>query len=86
MRLYDGNGAVLPYEQIVVPMLFERLFGGVWEKSIEYFQKVYRVFSDRTIQTLRFLPSSALIVWEERGNGSGAVGVKVGRGRDEVRG
>lgn len=44
VRLYDGNGAVLPYEQIVVPMLSERLFGGVWEKSIGCPRKVYRVF------------------------------------------
>ena len=38
----------------------ERLYGGIGEKSIEYFQKVYRLFSDRTIQTLRFLRTKAL--------------------------
>ena len=26
---YDGNGAVLPYEQIVAPMLSERFYGGI---------------------------------------------------------
>ena len=45
-RLYDGNRAVLPYNQIVAPMLSERFYGGVWEKSIEYPRKVYRVFSE----------------------------------------
>ena len=43
-RLYDGNGAVLPYKRIVAPMLFERLYGGIWKKSIGYPRKVYRVF------------------------------------------
>ena len=40
-------------------MLSEGMHGGIGEKSIEYFQKVYRLFSDRTKQTLRYLPSSA---------------------------
>ena len=40
-------------------MSFERLYGGIGEKSIEYFQKVYRLFSDRTVQTLSYLPSPA---------------------------
>ena len=44
-QLYDGIGAVVPYKRIVSPMLSERLYGGIREKSIEYFQKVYRVFS-----------------------------------------
>ena len=39
-----ANGAVLTYEQIVDPMSFEWLYGGVGEKSIEYPRKVYRVF------------------------------------------
>ena len=42
-RFYDGNGAFLPYEQIVVPMLSEGMHGGIGEKSIEYPRKVYRV-------------------------------------------
>ena len=35
--LYEGNGAVLPYEQIVAPMSFECSYGGIREKSIEFF-------------------------------------------------
>ena len=45
-QLYDGNGAVLPYEQIVAPMLSERLYGGIEEKSIGYPREVYRVFPE----------------------------------------
>ena len=56
---YDGDGAVLPYNQIVAPISSGRLFGVVGEKSIEYPRKVYRVFSYRTIHPLRILPSSA---------------------------
>ena len=40
---YRGNGAVLPYDQIVAPMLSEGMYGGIGEKSIEYPRKVYRV-------------------------------------------
>ena len=66
-RLCDGNGALLPYNQIIAPILSERLYGSIGEKSIEffpkksieYFPKVYRVFSDSTIKTHRSLPSSA---------------------------
>ena len=43
---YRGCGAVLPYNQIVDPMSFERLYGGIGEKSIEYPRKVYRVFPE----------------------------------------
>ena len=43
-RLNDGNGAVLPCKRIVSPMQFERLYGGIGKKSIEYPRKVYRVF------------------------------------------
>ena len=57
-RLNDGNGAILSYKQIVAPVLSEWLYGGIGEKSIGYPRKVYRVFSDRTKQTLRSLPSS----------------------------
>ena len=42
----NENGAVLPYNQIVDPMSFERLYGGIGEKSIEYPRKVYRVFPE----------------------------------------
>ena len=42
--LHVGNGAVLPYNQIVAPMPSERLYGGIVEKSIGYPRKVYRVF------------------------------------------
>ena len=45
-RLYDGDGSVLPYEQIVAPMPFERLYEGIGEKSIEFPRKVYRVFPE----------------------------------------
>ena len=45
-RLYDESGAVLPYNQTVAPMLSERLYGGIWEKSIGYPRKVYRVFPE----------------------------------------
>ena len=45
-RFYDGNGTFLPYEQIVDPKSFDRLYGGVGEKSIEYPRKVYRVFPE----------------------------------------
>ena len=55
---FGGNGALLPYEQIAAPMPSERSYGGIWEKSIEYPKKVYRVFSDRIGATLRSLPSS----------------------------
>ena len=43
-RLYGVDRAVLPYDQIVGPMLSERLYGGIGEKSIGYPRKVYRVF------------------------------------------
>ena len=43
---YRGNTAFLPYEQIVAPMLSERLYGGIGEKSIGFSEKVYRVFSE----------------------------------------
>ena len=56
---YDGNGSLLPYKRIVAPMLFERLYGGIGEKSIGYPRKVYRLFSDSTVQTIRYLPSFA---------------------------
>ena len=42
-------------------MLSERFYGGMREKSIEFFKKVYSLFSDRIGQTLRYLPSSAPI-------------------------
>ena len=45
-QLYDGNGAVVPYKRIVAPMLFERLYGGIGEKSIGCPRKVYRVFPE----------------------------------------
>ena len=54
----NENRAVLPCNQIVAPILSERFYGGIREKSIEYFPKVYRVFSDRIGATLRYLPSS----------------------------
>ena len=57
----DENGAVLPYKQIATPMPSERLYEGIEEKSIGYPRKVYRLFSDRIGQTIRYLPSSALI-------------------------
>ena len=41
---YRGNGAVVPYIQIVAPMLSEGMYGGIRKKSIEYPWKVYRVF------------------------------------------
>ena len=42
-RLYGGNGAALPCNQIVAPMWFERLYGGIGGKSVGYSRKVYRV-------------------------------------------
>ena len=57
--LYDGSGGMFPYNQIVAPMWFKRLYGGIGEKSIGYPRKVYRLFPDRTIQTIRSLSSSA---------------------------
>ena len=45
-QMNNENGAVLPYNQIVDPMSFERLYGGIGEKSIEYPRKVYRVFPE----------------------------------------
>ena len=39
-----ANGAVLTYEQIVATMPCECFYGGIRGKSIEFFQKVYRVF------------------------------------------
>ena len=45
-QLYDGNGAVLPYDQIIAPIPSEPLYGGIGEKSIEYPRKVYRVFPE----------------------------------------
>ena len=39
-RLYNGSGAVLPYNQIVAPKLSERFYGGVGGKSIGYPRKV----------------------------------------------
>ena len=41
-----GNGAVLQCDQIVTPMLSERLYGGIGKKSIEGPRKVYRVFPE----------------------------------------
>ena len=38
------NKSLLPHNQIVAPVLFERLYGGIREKSIGYPRKVYRVF------------------------------------------
>ena len=65
-QLSHTNKSFLQCNQIVAPMLSEGMYGGIWEKSIEFFQKVYRVsekvyrvFSDRTIQTIRYLPSVA---------------------------
>ena len=43
---YRGKGAVLPYEQIVAPMLSEGMYRGIGEKSIGYPRKVYRVFPE----------------------------------------
>lgn len=43
---YGGSEAFLLYKRIVAPMLSGRLYGGIWEKSIEFLQKVYRVFSE----------------------------------------
>ena len=75
--MYVGNGETLPCKQIVAPKLSEGMYGGIGGKSIEYprkiyrvsekslesfFQKVYRVFSDRTIQTICYLQSPAPIV------------------------
>ncbi len=45
-RLYNGSGAVLPYNQIVGSKLYERLYGGIGKKSIGYPRKVYRVFPE----------------------------------------
>ena len=45
-QLYVGNGAELPCKQIVAPTLSD---------VRRYLGKVYRVFSDRTIQTIRYL-------------------------------
>ena len=45
-QLYDGNGAVLSYEQIVAPMLSERVYGGVRENSIDFSRILYRLSSD----------------------------------------
>ena len=39
----------------------DRGYGGLWEKSIEYPRKVYRLFSDRSLQTLCINPSPAPI-------------------------
>ena len=35
----------------------DRSYGGIWEKSIGYPRKVYRLFSKHTVQTIRSLPS-----------------------------
>ena len=43
---YRVSGAVLPYEQIVAPMLSEGMYGGIGKKSIGYPRKVYRVFPE----------------------------------------
>ena len=60
-RYSHTNKSFLPCNQVVAPMLYKRLNGGIWEKSIEYPRKVYRVFSNSTIQTIRYLPSSTPI-------------------------
>ena len=57
--LYVDHGAFVPYKHLVDLMSFERLYGGIREKSIEYFQIVYRLFSDGIGQTIRYLPSVA---------------------------
>ena len=75
-RLYGRNGEVLPYNQIVALVLSEGMYGGIREKSIEYFQKVYRLFSNRIGATLRYLPSTAQFQWM---NGAGG-GVRRGGG------
>ena len=36
------------------------------KKSREYFQKVYRPFSDLTVQMIRYLPSSVPLLWDNR--------------------
>ena len=36
------------------------------KKSREYFQKVYRLFSDLTVQMIRYLPSSVPLLWDNR--------------------
>ena len=43
---YRGNGAVVSYIQIVATMPCECFYGGIRGKSIEFFQKVYRVFPE----------------------------------------
>ena len=45
-RLYGGNEVFLPCKQIVAPMLSEGMYGGIREKSIEFSEKVYRVFGE----------------------------------------
>ncbi len=45
-RLYGRNGEVLPYNQIVALVLSEGMYGGIREKSVEFSEKVYRVFSE----------------------------------------
>ena len=44
----------------------ECFYGGIREKSIGYPRKVYRVFSDLTVQTIRYLPSSVPLLWDNR--------------------
>jgi len=65
-------------------MLSEEMYGGIWEKSIEFPKKVYRHFSDRSVQTLSFLPTSALKVSYNRTTTSVKGCADVGaRGRKE---
>ena len=58
--MLDWNGAVLPYQQIIASMLSKRLFRGIRKKSIEFFQKIYRLFSDGIGETIRYLLFPAL--------------------------
>ena len=52
----DGNEAMLPYKRIVAPMLSERLYRGIGEKSIGYPRKVYRVFPE----SLQSIPKKSI--------------------------
>ena len=45
-QLYVDHGAFLPYEQIVAPTPFERLFSAVGENSIDFLKILYRLFSE----------------------------------------
>ena len=78
-RKMGGNVAFVQRKRSGGWEVTNRLYGAIGEKSIDFLEKLYRLFFDTSVQTLERRGSNDLILWEHRSFPSVGKSAKVRR-------